>query len=323
MNILLISAFDAPFIQDDLALLGKHYTVRKQIGHGFRAAIKIAFRVFTADVVYCWFASTYAFIGVLMAHILGKNSIVIAGGVDVANDEKLGYGIWLSKWKVPIVRFVFRNATHVLIVDPSMAEKITSLVGYDGLNISYVPTGYDSDYWKPLGVKEPVVLTVAVVPDERTLKVKGIDLLIEVARLLPAVRFTVIGPDSAIVFPLMPPLNVKFFPRMKRDDLLPFYRQAQVYCQPSRHEGLSNALAEAMCCGCIPVATEVGGNPTAVGHTGFLVPTDNIEALTGAIQKALGADQVYGMEARARIVALFPKEKREAELLHRINGSRR
>jgi glycosyltransferase involved in cell wall biosynthesis len=110
---------------------------------------------------------------------------------------------------------------------------------------------------------------------------------------------------------------------MARYDLLPFYQSAKVYCQPSRWEGLPNALCEAMCCGCIPVATEVGGNPTAVGHTGFLVPTYNIEALTMAIQKALGADQVYGMEARARIVALFPKEKREAELLHRINGSRR
>jgi glycosyltransferase involved in cell wall biosynthesis len=323
MNILLISAFDAPFIQDDLALLGKNYTVRKQIGHGFRAAIKIVLRVVTADVVYCWFASTYAFIGVLMAHLLNKKSIVIVGGVDVASDEKLGYGIWLSKWKAPLVRFVFRNATHVLIVDPSMAEIITSLVGYDGSNISYVPTGYDSDFWKPLGAKEPVILTVASVPDERTLKVKGIDLIIEVARLLPSVQFTVIGPDSSVVFPHMPPLNMKFYPRLKRDDLLPFYRQAQVYCQPSRHEGLSNALAEAMLCECIPVATEVGGNPTAVGHTGFLVPADNVDALAIAIKKALDADQAYGMEARARIVALFPKEKREAELIHRIGGSRR
>ena len=155
------------------------------------------------------------------------------------------------------------------------------------------------------------------------MKVKGIDLLIEAARLLPAIQFTVIGPDSAVVFPLMPPLNMKFYPRIKRDDLLSFYRQARVYCQPSRHEGLSNALSEAMLCECIPVATDVGGNPTAVGHTGFLVPADNVEALTGAIQKALAADQAYGMEARARIVALFPKEKRETELLHRIGGSRK
>jgi glycosyltransferase involved in cell wall biosynthesis len=323
MKILLIAAFDAPFIQDDLALLRKHYKVCKQVGHGFRAAVKIVFRVVTADVVYCWFASTYAFIGVLMAHLLGKKTIVIVGGVDAAKDQELGYGIWLNPWKAKLVRWVYRHATHVLVVDQSLKEKIIELAQYPGSNISCVPTGYDSSFWKPLGVKEPVVLTVAMARDRVTFNRKGIDLLIEAANALPAVQFVVIGTDPTLALESRPSLNIKFYTAMARNDLLPFYQTAKVYCQPSRWEGLPNALCEAMSCECTPVATEVGGSPTAVGHTGFLVPVNNVEALTIAIQKALAADQAYGMEARARIVALFPKEKRETELLHRIGGSRR
>jgi glycosyltransferase involved in cell wall biosynthesis len=323
MKILLIAAFDAPFIQDDLVILRKHYSVQSQIGHGYRAAAKIAFCVLTADVVYCWFASSYAFIGVLIAYLLGKKSIVITGGVDAAKDQELGYGIWLNPLKARLVRWVYRHASYVLVVDQTLKTKIIELAKYSGNNISCVPTGYDSSFWKPLGVKEQVVLTVAMARDRMTFNRKGIDLLIEAANALPTVQFNVIGTDQALALELRPPLNIKFYSAMARNDLLPFYQRAKVYCQPSRWEGLPNALCEAMSCECVPVTTDVGGNPTAVGHTGFVVPADNVDALTVAIQKALGADQVYGMEARARIVALFPREKRETELLYRIGGQRK
>jgi glycosyltransferase involved in cell wall biosynthesis len=41
---------------------------------------------------------------------------------------------------------------------------------------------------------------------------------------------------------------------------------------PSRSEGLSNSLMEAMACRCCPVASDVGGNPELVrpGETGLL-----------------------------------------------------
>jgi glycosyltransferase involved in cell wall biosynthesis len=321
MKILLISAIHAPFIQDDIDVLKKHFAVQKQIGHGLIAIIKIFFRVFSTDVVFCWFASTYAFVAVAVANMLGLKSIVIVGGVDAAKDKELNYGIWLSPWKSRLVRYVFRNATRILVVDPFLKEQAIKLAEYDGKNISYLPTGYDSHFWKPLGVKESIVLTVAAVRDAVTFKRKGIDTLIEAAKTLPNVRFIIVGTDPELALKLRPPLNMEFYGVIPRIDILPFYQRAKIYCQPSRWEGLPNALCEAMLCGCIPVATEVCGNPTAVSNTGILVPSNDSAALVAALQSALNMNEDNGAKARARIVSLFPKERRENELVRLIRGN--
>src|SRR6267142_2082252 len=109
-TILFVSAFDAPFIQDDIDVLEKHYTLKKQVGHGIRAAAKIVVKAFRCDVTFCWFASVYAFVAVTMGKILGIKSIIVIGGVDVAKDKELKYGIWLSPWRAKLVRYALRNA---------------------------------------------------------------------------------------------------------------------------------------------------------------------------------------------------------------------
>ena len=162
-DILFISAFRTTFIQDDIETLERHYVLRKQIGHGLRAVIKIIWNIFLVDVVFCWFASVYAFVGIFFGSMIGVKSVVAVGGVDAAKDEELQYGIWLSPWRAKLVRYVFRHADRILVVDPWLGEEVKRLAKYGGENIVYVPTGYDPEFWKPLGVKNNTVLTVAVV----------------------------------------------------------------------------------------------------------------------------------------------------------------
>jgi len=307
-------------MEDDINLLDAHYRLRKVIGHGPGAVFRIVYNLLYADYLFCWFASTYAFVGVFAAKFLSVKSIVTIGGVDVARDRELQYGIWLGRIKSKLVRYVFHHATVILAVDPSLKEKAKALAAYDGSNIRYVPTGYDPEFWKPLNDKKRIVLTAARVRDRRTALVKGLDTLVEAAWKMPEVNFIVVGIDPHIAVTLRPPTNMEMLAPVDRRMLLPWYRNAKVYCQPSRHEGLSNALCEAMLCGCVPVATEVGGNPTAVGAEGFLVPSQNVDALIVALRKALSSPETFGEKARARIVSLFPKQKRESDLLH-ILGS--
>ncbi|HZY11059.1 MAG TPA: glycosyltransferase family 4 protein [Bacteroidota bacterium] len=297
--------------------MSKRYRVNKQIGHGVFNILKIVLKVFHSDLIFCWFASVYASIAVALGKFLGIKSIIVVGGVDVAKDKNLGYGIWLNPWKAKLVRYALHNADRVLVVDPSLGDDAISLAEYDGKNITYLPTGYDSSFWKPLGEKERLVLTVAVVHDIKRLKLKGIDLLIQAAEKLPELQFLVIGVNSKLASSLKYPSNMTFHEPIARDDLLPYYRQAKVYCQPSLREGLPNTLCEAMLCGCIPVASEVGGNTTAIGDTGILIPPNDVDALTAALKHAMKLPDNSGAKARARVVALFPKQKREIEL-HRI-----
>ncbi len=300
----------------------KHFIVNKQIDSGIWAAIKILFRVINVDVVFCWFASVYSFIGVATGKILGIKSILVIGGVDAAKDKSLHYGIWLSRWRSVLVRYAVCNATYILIGDHSLRQKLIDLAKYDGENILYLAPGFDTSYWKPVGEKEPIVLTVASANDYKRLQIKGIPILIEAARQLHNVTFFVIGVDPELAFKLRPPLNMIFYASMERKDLLPFYQRAKVYCQPSVHEAVSYTVREAMSCGCIPVATAVGGMQTAVADIGILVSPNDSMMLANAIRVAFQMDESVGQVARARIVSLFPKEKRETELLRIIEKLR-
>jgi glycosyltransferase involved in cell wall biosynthesis len=64
---------------------------------------------------------------------------------------------------------------------------------------------------------------------------------------------------------------------------------ADIFVLPSRSEGFSNAIVEAMAASLPVVATNVGGNAEAVqdGVTGFIVPTEDPGALSEAILRLL------------------------------------
>ena len=62
-----------------------------------------------------------------------------------------------------------------------------------------------------------------------------------------------------------------------RDDVPSIMNRMDIFVLPSRNEGISNTILEAMATGLPVVATRVGGNPELVieQHTGLLVPADN------------------------------------------------
>ncbi len=74
-------------------------------------------------------------------------------------------------------------------------------------------------------------------------------------------------------------------------------------------EGFSNAIAEGMSAGLVPVATDVGDARRIVGDSGWVVPARNPKALAAAIGEAAAlpaSERVSrGLAARARIAANF------------------
>jgi glycosyltransferase involved in cell wall biosynthesis len=82
---------------------------------------------------------------------------------------------------------------------------------------------------------------------------------------------------------------VTFLGWQSKEELAKDYQQASLFLFPSRHEGMPNAMLEAMSSGLPVVATEIAGNEELVveGKTGFLVPSEDVDALRDALRKAL------------------------------------
>ncbi|MFO1412784.1 MAG: TIGR03088 family PEP-CTERM/XrtA system glycosyltransferase [Burkholderiales bacterium] len=75
----------------------------------------------------------------------------------------------------------------------------------------------------------------------------------------------------------------------ERDDVPAILSSLDCFVLPSRAEGISNTILEAMACALPVVATAVGGNPELVvaGETGTLVPPGNTDALADALARCL------------------------------------
>jgi len=84
-----------------------------------------------------------------------------------------------------------------------------------------------------------------------------------------------------------------------------------VFVMPSLEEGLPLALAEAMACGCCPVATAVGGIPELVAspELGWLVPVGSTDAFAAAMIDAASRTTqqraAMGRRAREHVVTNF------------------
>jgi len=317
VKILFTSTHETSFIKEDVSLLRKSFEVDYLITSGVFAVPKIIAALLKADMTYTWFASVYASVVVLMARIFGKPSVIIVGGVDAARYPEIGYGIWLSKWKGILVRYAMRNAQKVLVVSSFLRKQIVELARYEGHNIECVPTGYDPSVWIPGEKgKEDFILTIAGCDTRPRVRIKGIPFLLDVARAMDTTRFTIIGPGGKAlneIRALCPP-NVELISFLPRDQLRGYYQRARVYCQPSYFEGLPNSVCEAMLCECIPVGTDVGGIPTAIGDAGFVVSYGNVSAMVAALRRALAAPESLGKAARSRILEHFTLAKREAAL---------
>jgi glycosyltransferase involved in cell wall biosynthesis len=94
----------------------------------------------------------------------------------------------------------------------------------------------------------------------------------------------------------------------QRQDVARFYAGADVFVLPSRREGMSYSLLEAMSFGAVPVVSDAPGNVEAVGEAGLIVPPGDADALSRALSSLL-RDRCrlaeIGASARRRIADHF------------------
>lgn len=147
--------------------------------------------------------------------------------------------------------------------------------------------------------------------------VKGVDVLLEAARLLPtdgSLHYLLVGEvrDPAVQkLAQLPHLRSIVHLPGYRSDGTALMRACDIFVMPSRaREGLPKALIEAMAGARPVIASNVGGIPEVVrsGTDGLLVPPEEPSALAAAIErlaKEPALRQSLGENARKRIENAF------------------
>jgi glycosyltransferase involved in cell wall biosynthesis len=333
------------FVRDDGAMLREHYDVSAfhfdvEQASSARGLLTLWARQLRwllrelpqADLVLGWFADHHMALPVLLARWFGVPTAVILGGMDCNWLPEYDYGVWDSRWRGPLVRWIVRRADLLPSVSASLLEAeeryskwperrrngIRVHVPALGTPHPVVELGFDPGAWPPGPAdRDRTVTTVGFIDSERTYKIKGIDLLLEAARRLPAASVRVVGVAPAFADRLrrrgLVPDNVELRPPRPREALSAVYQKTSVYAQLSRVEAFGLVVGEAMLSGCIPVVSPVGQLPRLVGDVGAVVERPDPEHIASVLTQALNGPAERAA-ARRRIETRFSRTRRDRRL---------
>jgi L-malate glycosyltransferase len=189
---------------------------------------------------------------------------------------------------------------RVFAVSEQVRQHCIEVDGVDSSRVLTIYNGLDLSDWDSITQSaklpgEPMITTVGNIR-----RVKGHDIFIrsaaKVLSQFPDVTFSIAGevlePDyfaelQAIVVELN--LSDRFHFAGGITNLREHLAAADIFVLPSRSEGFSNAIVEAMAASLPVVATDVGGNAEAVqdGVSGIIVPSEDVAALSAAILQLL------------------------------------
>lgn len=276
--------------------------------------IFLLFNIWKFNTVFIWFADYHSFLPVFCAKIFRKRSFVVIGGYDVVKMPNLNYGVFTSKFRGYCAVYSMKNSTLNLAVSKNVERKVRWIAPESNVKLVYNCVNISDD--KEINPeKEDLVLTVAFIDSERTFYLKGIDTFIEVAKLLPEIKFMIIGLDKNMSGQILKnlPKNLELVGRVNHSELQNYYKKAKIYCQFSRSESFGVSIVEAMYFGCVPVVTNAGGMPELVDNLGFVVKKEP-EKIADLIKRIV-LNKVKIAENQEKYFEKFEKSKRKNKLL--------
>lgn len=209
----------------------------------------------------------------------------------------------------PFLRVIWKNASYIIANSNGLRD--LALAFDSRFEIPIIPNGVDLDkYTVPeRDWSSPRLLSVG-----RIVHQKGLDLGLRALSQLQDLdwHWSIAGdgPQLENLKSLANELGiadrVTFLGWQSREELTKQYQVANIFLFPSRHEGMPNAVLEAMACGLPVVATRIAGNEELVveDETGLLVPTESVGELRDALRKILSNPNLrkqMGLASRRRV----------------------
>jgi glycosyltransferase involved in cell wall biosynthesis len=213
-----------------------------------------------------------------------------------------------NRFNMMLTRTMLKHAAHVITASEEM-RRILIGIGADPDHITAVHTGVDTEFFTPqsrentrkvLGLLVGVTIFLFV---GRLHPWKGVNELIEVARLCPDLRFVFIGPGIVPAHPA----NCMFVGTITPHEVREWLNAADCLVLPTHTEAVPTSVMEAFACGIPAIVTDVGGCPEIVDNekNGLIVPVRDSKALHDAvIWMHKNPESRAGMGKQARIIVL-------------------
>lgn len=215
---------------------------------------------------------------------------------------------------LPLLRIAERMASGVVVNSESVRQELLAEGHLTPERLHLCYNGIDTARFHATGrarmpVLEDAELVIGAVCVLRP--EKGLSTLLrafaKAAHGRPGIRLAIVGsgPELPGLEALAKELGIYersvFQPMVA--DVAPWLRSIDIFVLPSLSEALSNALMEAMACGCTCVASSTGGNPELIrdGDIGLLFEPGDVQALAGRLELLIANPELCGRLARGAV----------------------
>lgn len=293
------------------------------------------------DAVHVHLASSPAVAAVAAGWLTGKKTVLKLGGGLGVDEISRSQKTALGRLKLAFFRAA---APEMLVMNGEVLAWLKESGAFPAANLRQFRNGVDTGRYTPLLYQEKINAKTAIGLDNAALFLfvgrlspeKRVKEFIETwAGLLneetapPRIRLLIVGggPEEASLRKAVADLGLAGSVTFAgpREDLLPYYRAADVFILPSISEGLSNSMLEAMACGVAVLASRVGGARDAVepGASGTLFDPLSRAELKDCLRRHMADRSLavkLGEGARKTAVAKYSLARVTDELLEIYGG---
>lgn len=273
---------------------------------------------YSGDILHIHEPFPLSDISVLMSKKIKRNfrKIVVSWHSDIIR----------QKWSLIVYgKYIFRFleiVDKIIVSNPALINNSDFIKNFSE-KCEVIPIGIDLEWTKSskqtfTKPETPIILSVG-----RLVYYKGFEYLIEAMRNVNNAKLIIVGSG-----PLRKKLNkqiidsnlsdrVEIIPELDRESLNSLFKMCDLFVLPSirKSETFGIVQIEAMACGKPVICTEIGTGTTFInqdGVTGLVVPPEDSQALSTAINKILNNDSLrnfFSENAKQRALSEFNDHK--------------
>ncbi|MBI5787290.1 MAG: glycosyltransferase family 4 protein [Candidatus Schekmanbacteria bacterium] len=211
----------------------------------------------------------------------------------------------------PLFKKIWAKSRRVIANSVGLRDLAHKTAPHQEIGVIY--NGIDVDEFKPQVRKNSGKINLIIV--SRLIGRKGIDYLLrampEVIKKFPQITLTIIGEGNleqhlqSLSADLGIAAGVSFLGFQEHSQMPRYYNNADIFILPSKNEGMSNTVLEAMACGLPIITTNTGGTGELIRGNGVIIPMENPQAIAEAVIRLISNPQERMMMGqKSREIAL-------------------